>query len=238
MRREIGVQRAKARRVQAPSDHGLSGWEVRVVLAFYRLAGHGPQCAAAWLWRRVGSRRCWPDDGKMSSLERIVEDEFLASSTSPGHALDALGRAGSRARSVATAFFHDWQLAHWVATVNTTAGSAPSSSMLSARAGRVAHDSSGEPVAPQGVNLTAASRVWAWRWRRRNGARMAKPGQRDLVSLDEMRAKAPRLAAPAPKMRAPKPFRRARKVRPAAAGRPRFLRFCGPSFVTALRAQK
>ena len=84
-----------------------------MVLALYELGGHEPKCAAAWLWRRLGYARGWPDAGKMASLERVVENEFLQSDITLGGAVAALGPEGSRARSLANSFHHGWQLALW-----------------------------------------------------------------------------------------------------------------------------
>ena len=161
-----------------------------MVLALYELGGHEPKCAAAWLWRRLGYARGWPDAGKMASLERVVENEFLQSDITLGGAVAALGPEGSRARSLANSFHHDWQLALWVAEANTVSGAAPSSAALSARAQQLQLGACGEPVAPQSARLSDCARSWAMRWRRRNGARMSKLATRGPVQLEEMRAKA------------------------------------------------
>ena len=105
-----------------------------MVLALCELGGHGPKCAAAWRRRHLGYARGWPDAGKMASPERVVENQFLQSDITLGGAVAVLGPEGSRARSLAASFHHDWQLILWVAEANTVSGAAPSSAALSARA--------------------------------------------------------------------------------------------------------
>jgi len=184
-RRTAAAERASARR----------GWDVQghlkdVVLLAYVLGGYAADAAACLLKRRA--RQYGWRDLPHDDVVRIVEDLFLASDDDELAALrDPEGPHGTAALAAATAHVEEWRLASWVIEQNRTAGVAPTTaSVLERYSEHCAHlPAAINPAAPH-VLGSAAARLWASRWRRRLGGRVAVLRPRDQLPLDAMREKA------------------------------------------------
>ena len=122
----------------------------------------------------------------MQDLVSAAGDDEVASPTSLGTPRDPVALAA------AVKHLEEWRLAQWVAEQNRTAGVAPATSAV---LGRLADQRGRLPVplrppAHRHVAGSAAARLWASRWRRRFGGRLAMLRPRDQLPLGAMREKA------------------------------------------------
>ena len=183
-------QRVKDQRKKDAKMWLLTGWVAHVVLIVFMLSGQQVDPAVRFLGE-IGRRRNWRQK-EDEELRTMVEDLFLAVDLGVLSGLcDLANPTDPEAAKAAVRISEEWRLMQWVKRLNEEQGVAPSTGMLldrlEARRGDLP-----EAVRPpwRGNAGEAWARAFAFRLRRRWGARYGKLRARPDMSLEEMRSKA------------------------------------------------
>ena len=170
-------------------------------ITIYALADYTAEPAVRFLMD-AAKRRKWPPKAE-EDLSRLVEEHFLKTDPEALAAWSDVNAPSDAATvKVALKYVEQWRLVAWTRNLNYDSGVAPSteSVLLRLEAARAQLPEELRP-AGQGTSADAKARMWAYRWRRRWGARFMKIRARDDVPLKEMQEKAPHFYPPmAPEM--------------------------------------
>ena len=161
-----------------------------VVLIVFALSGHQPVPAVNFL-SETGRKRRWPPR-EDEDLRVLVEDLFLGVDVAVLTDLCDLAQPSDpSAAAVAVRISEEWRLAQWVQQLNEQKGVAPTTEMMLARLEerRLQLPEASRP-GHRGTSADGHARAWAWRLRRRWGARYGKVRSREDMPLEEMQAKA------------------------------------------------
>ena len=202
-RQALQQQRQRERDVRRAQDNvwAMTDTITRPMLTIYALADYTAEPAVRFLMD-AAKRRKWPPKAE-EDLSRLVEEHFLKTDPEALAAWSDVNAPSDAATvKVALKYVEQWRLVAWTRNLNYDSGVAPSteSVLLRLEAARAQLPEELRP-AGQGTSADAKARMWAYRWRRRWGARFMKIRARDDVPLKEMQEKAPHFYPPmAPEM--------------------------------------
>ena len=186
--------RSVSRKVRVARRAAARAWALtpcmeRTALSIYVLTDYSLQPAIVFL-KSLGRRHRWPpqSDGE---LGRRVEDSFLRADPDMLIALvDASQPLDQAVFEASMRYVREWRVVSWGFDMNCVKGFAPATSMVLRRAAAERMVLPASTVVPrQGMTMSAATRKWASRWRRKWHARIGKLRPRERISEGESRAK-------------------------------------------------
>ena len=184
------MRELRKRRKENASIWALPPHACDAILAIYILSGYNMDAAGKYL-HDLGASRGWPAKEQLQ-LRQIVEDLFLASDSDKLASLTNVEEPSQpRILQTAMQYVREWKVFCWTRALNLDRGIAPSTSMLvrQAMVEGVQPCAARAPIRPC-ARIPHWARKWARRWRKRWNARIGKIQAREMVSLEEARAKA------------------------------------------------
>ena len=186
---QAAIRKERQATKRAEKAWQLSASEKDVVLIIYVISDYVVAPAISFL-ERVGNKRHWPCRSR-DDLQALTEDMFLAADPATVVSLcDRWQPLKPESMQVARRYVEEFGVVEWVGNANRQLGAAPSAdALLQEMERRRVMFPAAARFPPLGNAKEIKGRVWAFRWRKRYGARIGRLRFREDISVEELRQK-------------------------------------------------